>query len=66
MTWPEPAPGSGDAERILGVILHRDDTAWFFKMTGDADLVEKQKPAFIAFLKSVEFGAAAPRRRRWT
>ena len=30
------APGNGEAQRILGVILHRDDTAWFFKMTGDA------------------------------
>jgi hypothetical protein len=49
------APGSGEAERIVGVIAHRDDTAWFFKMTGDDALVEKQKPAFIAFLKLVEF-----------
>jgi len=48
-------PGSGEAERIIGVISHRDDTAWFFKMTGDAALVEKQKTAFVAFLKSVEF-----------
>jgi hypothetical protein len=56
------APGSGNAERILGVILHRDDTAWFFKMTGETALVEQVKPAFIAFLKSVQFGApsAAP------
>jgi hypothetical protein len=51
-------PGSGDAERILGVIQHRDDMAWFFKMTGDAGLVEQQKPAFVAFLKSLTFGAA--------
>ena len=50
---------SGDAERILGVILHRDDTAWFFKMTGETTLVEQQKPAFIAFLKSVQFGGPA-------
>ena len=41
------------------VILHRDDTAWFFKMTGEAGLVEQQKPAFIAFLKSVAFGTPA-------
>jgi hypothetical protein len=56
------SPGSGDAERIVGVILHRDDTSWFFKMTGDAGLVEQQKPAFVEFLKSVQFGAptAAP------
>jgi len=51
------SPGSGDAERIIGVISHRDDMAWFFKMTGDAALVEAQKPAFVSFLKSVEFGA---------
>jgi hypothetical protein len=53
-------PGSGSAERILGVIQHRDDAAWFFKMTGDADLVEQQKGAFVAFLNSVQFGAAQP------
>jgi hypothetical protein len=55
-------PGGGEAQRILGVILHRDETAWFFKMTGEAGLVEQQKPTFIAFLKTVSFGApvAAP------
>ncbi len=49
---------AGDAQRILGVIQHRDDMAWFFKMTGDAALVEQQKPAFVAFLKSLNFAAA--------
>jgi hypothetical protein len=53
------ASGGSGAQRILGVILHRDDTAWFFKMTGEAGLVEQQKSAFIAFLKSVLFGAPA-------
>lgn len=53
------SPGSGEAERIIASVLHRDDTAWFFKMTGESDLVEKNKPAFIAFLKSVEFGGLA-------
>jgi len=48
-------PGNGEAPRILGVIQHRDDAVWFFKMTGDAGLVEQQKPAFVAFLKSVKF-----------
>jgi hypothetical protein len=48
---------TGGAQRILGVILHRDDTAWFFKMTGDAGLVEKQKPAFVSFLKTLQFGS---------
>lgn len=49
-------PGSGEAERILGVMLHRNETSWFFKMTGDAALVATQKPAFISFLKSLQFG----------
>ncbi len=53
-------PSSGGAERILGVIQHRDGMAWFYKMIGDAELVEQQKPAFIEFLKSLNFGAAAP------
>lgn len=53
------SPGSGDAQRILGVILHRDDMAWFFKMAGEDNLVAAQKPAFIEFLKSVEFGEPA-------
>jgi hypothetical protein len=53
------SPGSTAAERILATILHRDDTAWFFKVTGESGLVEKNKDAFIAFLKSVEFGTPA-------
>ena len=35
---------------------------WFFKMIGDAGLVEQQKPEFTAFLKSLTFTAAAQRR----
>ncbi len=50
---------AGTAQRIVGVIFHRDDGTWFFKMTGDADLVEEQKPAFVSFLKSFQFGGRA-------
>ena len=52
-------PGGGEPERILGAILHGGDTVWFFKLTGDADLAEKQKANFIAFLKSVDFDKLA-------
>ncbi len=45
----------GASSRILGAIQHRDNTTWFYKMTGDPDLVEQQKPAFIAFLQSISF-----------
>jgi len=49
---------AGTDQRILGVIQHRGDVAWFYKMTGDAALVEQQKPAFVEFLKSLKFAAA--------
>ena len=54
--------GEADVQRILGAILHRDDSVWFFKITGEAALVEKQKPALIQFLKTLQFSgqAAAP------
>ena len=48
---------AGDAARILATIQHRDGMAWFFKMTGDSQLVAQSKPAFIEFLKSVQFVA---------
>jgi hypothetical protein len=51
-------PASGDATRIVGVIQHRPDATWFYKMTGDADLVAQQKPAFIEFLKSLKMQPA--------
>jgi hypothetical protein len=48
---------AGATNRIIGVIQHRDDTAWFYKMTGDPDFVEQQKPAFVEFIKSLKFPA---------
>ena len=51
---------AGDKSRILATVLHRDDAAWFFKMTGDDELVAEQKPAFVGFLKSLTFAAAEP------
>ena len=52
-------PGSAAPTRIIGSMLHGDDAVWYFKMTGDAALVEKEKKHFIAFLKSVAFGPAS-------
>ncbi len=53
------APGAGKPTRLLAAILHRGDTAWFFKMTGDDQLVAAQKPAFVAFLKDIPFEVVA-------
>jgi hypothetical protein len=49
-------PESAGSKRLLAVVVSRGAQTWFFKMLGPADVVEKQKPAFEAFLKSVRFG----------
>jgi len=41
--------------RILVAMLTRGATSWFFKMTGEESFVESEKPAFLQFLKSVNF-----------
>ena len=50
----EVAGKDGEAPmRIITAMVHRPDASWFYKLSGDATLVESQKPAFIEFLKSV-------------
>jgi hypothetical protein len=51
-------PGSSEDMTILGVILHREGTAWFFKMTGDPGVIAQQKATFVEFLKSLKFQAS--------
>jgi hypothetical protein len=52
--------GAGPSgKRIVGVVLPRDGQTWFFKMSGPADAVGRQKPAFEAFVKSVRFEGGA-------
>jgi hypothetical protein len=41
--------------RILGAWLKQPERTWFFKMAGEAKLVESQREAFLAFLRTVEF-----------
>lgn len=52
--------GSGDNVRMLAAVLRREGTAWFFKMTGDDQLVAQQKSTFRKFLESVKFTGAGP------
>jgi hypothetical protein len=47
--------GKSDHQGILGAVAQRPGETWFFKMTGPADLIFRQKSAFEAFLKSVRF-----------
>jgi hypothetical protein len=48
-------PGKETPSRILVTLLRQGGMSWFFKMTGDDELVQKNKGAFTEFLKSVEF-----------
>ncbi len=41
------------ARRIVAAMAHRSDASWFYKLSGDAKVVEAQKAAFIEFLKSI-------------
>jgi len=52
-----PAKGANVPNRIVGAILDRNGATWFFKMSGPAEWVGKQRPNFEAFLKSIQFEA---------
>jgi hypothetical protein len=51
---------AGDSLHILAAVQRRGEMAWFFKMTGDPELVAQQKPKFVEFLQSVRFLEAEP------
>jgi len=52
--------------RVVVAMLPHSGLTWFFKMSGEDESVRAQKPAFVEFLKSVEFrpghAASAPGR----
>ncbi len=55
----------GKPVRILTAIAHRDGQSWFYRIAGDAALVDAQRPTFLDFLKTVQIeqsadAAAAP------
>jgi len=43
------------APRMIVVTIPHAGNSWFFKMTGDAPLVEAQKGTFLQFVKSAKF-----------
>ena len=45
--------GSGD-QRTLGAMIPYQGATWFFKLTGPGNLLEKEKPAFLAFVDTVK------------
>lgn len=49
--------GEGRHAGMVGAWLKQPDRTWFFKLAGDSELVAKNRDAFIAFLRSLEFTA---------
>ena len=45
---------SASPQRILGAIVPVGDATWFFKLSGPTVVIEKQKTAFLTFLKTVK------------
>lgn len=50
---------TGQKMSTLAAWLEKDGVHWFFKMRGDKEVVEKNKPALVEFLKSIEFTEVA-------
>jgi hypothetical protein len=46
---------AGPSARLLAGWTRHDGHAWFFKMTGPPQLLEEEKPKFMAFLQSIRF-----------
>jgi len=46
---------SGEKQSIIGGIVVKGDTGWFFKLVGDPDTVSRENENVRAFLKSVKF-----------
>ncbi len=48
---------NGRPRLVIAVLAHAG-SSWFFNLTGDAPVVESQKPVFLEFLKSITIEAA--------
>ena len=58
MTVVDIAGTGATAQGILGAMVPHEGATWFFKLTGPAALVAKEKAAFAAFLDTVKPSAA--------
>ncbi len=46
---------NGQPARLLAVVLPRAGETWFYKLMGDAQLVQQEKDAFVKFVQSVKY-----------
>ena len=45
---------NGGTQSTLSAWVMHDGSSWFFKLTGDTAVVAAEKPAFLAFLKTIK------------
>jgi hypothetical protein len=48
-------PRNGQKARLIGAIIPREGRTWFFKLMGDEQVAEREKPIFVKFIKTVQF-----------
>ena len=46
---------TGKPTRLVGVIVPQSGQTWFYKLMGDAKVVESQKDAFIKFVQGLKY-----------
>lgn len=53
-------PSGEGTKATIGLMIVRGDSAWFFKLTGNRDLVKQSEKDFNEFLESYRFEAQSP------
>ena len=48
---------AGGDSRVIAAWTRRTGRSWFFKMSGPGPLIEREKPKFFDFLRSIEFSS---------
>lgn len=46
---------NGQKTRLLAVVIPRSGETWFYKLMGDAQVVQQEKDAFMKFVQSVKY-----------
>jgi hypothetical protein len=46
---------TGQKARLLAVVVARSGETWFYKLMGDAQIVERERDAFIKFVQTVKY-----------
>jgi hypothetical protein len=52
---------NGARARFLAAMVRHDNTSWFIRISGEDAFVRAQKPAFVEFLRSLNFDALSAR-----